>query len=122
MIMKKAMACLLAAGVVAWFVTAAEAQMSPVRLKVNKISKKERKATTSSSGGETSRRQAITETVFYTVEVSNFSSGPVRTSRSSGPCSSSPVKTVRRAPSRRSWRATASVTWRSGKSTRSIPT
>ena len=67
---------LLATLVLSVFVSQAQAQISPVRLKVNKISKKDRKTTSRTSEGDY-RSQDIMETVFYTVELSNASTTPV---------------------------------------------
>jgi hypothetical protein len=54
----------------------AQAQINPVRLKVNKTEKKDRKTTYRSTDGYTQQQQ-IQSTVFYTIEVANVSATPV---------------------------------------------
>ena len=61
-----------------YLVWPAQAQIvNPVRLKINKNSKKDRKTTYQSTYG-TLREQDVNETVSYTVDVINMSSGPVK--------------------------------------------
>ncbi len=60
----------------AWFVPCVTAQINPIRLKVNKTEKKDRKTTYRSTDGYTQQQQ-INSTVFYTIEVANATTAPV---------------------------------------------
>jgi hypothetical protein len=54
----------------------AEAQLNPVRLKVNKVQKKASQTTFRDTDGSY-RRQQHNETTYYEIDVSNFSASPI---------------------------------------------
>jgi hypothetical protein len=54
----------------------AEAQLNPVRLKVNKIQKKATQTTHRQTDGAY-RQQQNNETIYYEIDVSNFSASPI---------------------------------------------
>ena len=61
-----------------FIVAQAQAQISPVRLSVNKSRKVQQKTTSQQGGYAWSwREQAINERVYYTVEVANASTAPI---------------------------------------------
>lgn len=62
--------------VLALLAPCADAQINPIRLKVNKTEKKDRKTTYRTTDGF-SQQQQINSTVFYTIEVANAATVPV---------------------------------------------